>query len=135
MAKQKEIEELEVVDFNAQDFVPEDATEVEETVSVSGGVERERTMTENISNRLEKKIDKLIEEMAGVKSTLTEREKTEIVREEVIKQAMRTQDNAMNNIDKRVSKLEENQNKVTWLIISAVLLAIIGTVIGVNMIQ
>lgn len=39
MAKQKEIEELEVVDFNAQDFVPEGATEVEETVSVSGGAE------------------------------------------------------------------------------------------------
>ena len=39
-------------------------------------------MNENITSRLEKKIDKLIEEMAGVKSTLTEREKTEILKEE-----------------------------------------------------
>lgn len=92
-------------------------------------------MTENITSRLEKKIDKLIEEMATVRTTLSERERTEILREEVIKQAMKTQDNAMNNIDKRVCKLEENQSKVIWLIVSAVLLAVIGTVIGVNIIK
>lgn len=89
---------------------------------------------ENITSRVEKKIDKLIEEMATVKTTLSEREKTEILREEVIKQAMKTQDNAMNNIDKRVCKLEENQSKVIWLIISTVLLAVIGTVIATNII-
>lgn len=92
-------------------------------------------MSENITSRLEKKIDKLIEEMAGVKSTLTEREKTEMLREEVIKQAMRTQDNAMNNIDKRVCKLEETQGKVAWLIISTVILAVISTIIAVNVVK
>lgn len=92
-------------------------------------------MNENATNRLEKKIDKLIEEMATVRTTLSEREKTETVREEVIKQAMKTQDTAMNNIEKRVCKLEETQGKIAWLIISTVLLAIIGTVIAVNIIN
>lgn len=92
-------------------------------------------MNENATNRLEKKIDKLIEEMATVRTTLSEREKSETLREEVIKQAMKTQDTAMNNIEKRVCKLEETQGKIAWLIISTVLLAIIGTVITVNIIK
>lgn len=92
-------------------------------------------MTENITNRLEKKLDGLIEDMATVKTTLFEREKTETLRDEVIKQAMKTQDTAMLSIDKRVCKLEDFQNKVVWLIVSTVLLAVIGTVIAVNVIK
>jgi hypothetical protein len=89
-------------------------------------------MSENMSSRLEKKIDGLVEDMATVKTTLFEREKAEILRNEVISQAMKTQDTTMCNLDKRIIKLEETQNKVAWLIISTVMLAIIGTVIITN---
>ena len=33
----KEKTDLEVVDFDARDFIPEDTTEIVETVNVSGG--------------------------------------------------------------------------------------------------
>ncbi len=92
-------------------------------------------MNENTSIRLEKKIDSLVEDMATVKTTLFEREKTEKLRDEVISQAMKTQDANISNLDKRVTKLEENQNKVIWLIVSTVILAILGTIIASNVTQ
>ena len=92
-------------------------------------------MSENISSRLEKKIDSLVEDMATVKTTLFEREKTDKLRDEVISQAMKTQDANISNLDKRVTKLEENQNKVIWLIVSTVILTVLGTIIASNVIQ
>lgn len=92
-------------------------------------------MSENISSRLEKKIDSLVEDMATVKTTLFEREKTDKLRDEVISQAMKTQDANISNLDKRVTKLEENQNKVIWLIVSTVILTILGTIITSNVIK
>lgn len=92
-------------------------------------------MNESVTNRLEKKIDKLIEEMATVRTTLSEREKTEKLRDEVISQAMKTQDANMSNLDKRITKLEENQNKVIWLIVSTVILTVLGTIITSNVIK
>jgi hypothetical protein len=86
-------------------------------------------MSENMSSRLEKKIDGLVEDMATVKTTLFEREKTDKLRDEVISQAMKTQDANISNLDKRVTKLEENQNKVIWLIVSMVITALMGAVI------
>ena len=92
-------------------------------------------MSENMSSRLEKKIDSLVEDMATVKTTLFEREKTEKLRDEVISQAMKTQDANMSNLDKRITKLEENQNKVIWLIVSTVILTVLGTIITSNVIK
>lgn len=92
-------------------------------------------MNENMSSRLEKKIDSLVEDMATVKTTLFEREKTDKLRDEVISQAMKTQDANISNLDKRVTKLEENQNKVIWLIVSTVILTILGTIITSNVIK
>lgn len=92
-------------------------------------------MSENVSSRLEKKIDSLVEDMATVKTTLFEREKTDKLRDEVISQAMKTQDANISNLDKRVTKLEENQNKVIWLIVSTVILTILGTIITSNVIK
>ena len=92
-------------------------------------------MSENMSSRLEKKIDSLVEDMATVKTTLFEREKTEKLRDEIISQAMKTQDANMSNLDKRITKLEENQNKVIWLIVSTVILTVLGTIIASNVIK
>ena len=92
-------------------------------------------MSENMSSRLEKKIDSLVEDMATVKTTLFEREKTDKLRDEVISQAMKTQDANMSNLDKRITKLEENQNKVIWLIVSTVILTVLGTIITSNVIK
>lgn len=92
-------------------------------------------MSENTSDRLEKKLDSLIQDVSYVKATITEREKTEILRNEVVTQAFKTQDTAMANIDKRVCKLENNQDRVAWLIISTVILAILGVIIAVNVIK
>lgn len=37
------MEEIEVFDFNAKDFIPDDVEEIVETVNVSGGGEHEKT--------------------------------------------------------------------------------------------
>lgn len=89
-------------------------------------------MKENDTNRLEKKLDNLLEDVAFVKATLTEREKTEVLRNEVVMQAMKTQEASINNINTRVCNLEDGKNKIIWLVISTILLALLGTVVGVS---
>ena len=86
-------------------------------------------MAESTTSRLEKKVDSLIMDVSSMKSILQEREKTEILRNEVLSQSMKIQDKAIDNLDKRVESLETNQSKITWLIVSTVVIAIIGTVL------
>jgi len=84
-------------------------------------------MGDNASaNKLERKIDdicdtvaKIDKEVCSLKAILTEREKAEILRNEVIIQAMKIQEKSL---EKRVDKVEDNQ---TW-----VMRAIVGTVFG-----
>lgn len=51
-------------------------------------------------------------EVSSVKSIVTEREKVEILRSEIVIQVMKTQDEAIKNVTTRVDKLEDLQNKV-----------------------
>lgn len=88
------------------------------------------------NSRLENKVDNICEtvsridkEVSSVKSTLNEREKSEILRNEVIVKSMETHIKALESIDKRVTKLEENQGKVVWIIITLVITAVVGAVI------
>ncbi len=86
-------------------------------------------MAESTTARLEKKVDSLLSDVSSMKSILQEREKTEILRNEVIAQSMKIQDKAIHNLDKRVESLEDNQSRITWLIVSSVILAILGAVL------
>lgn len=88
------------------------------------------------NSRLENKVDNICatvsridKEVSSVKSTLNEREKSEILRNEVIVKSMETHIKALESIDKRVAKLEENQGKVVWIVITLVITAVVGTVI------
>ena len=88
------------------------------------------------NSRLENKVDNICatvsridKEVSSVKSTLNEREKSEILRNEVIVKSMETHIKALESIDKRVAKLEENQGKVVWIVITLVITAVVGTII------
>lgn len=89
-------------------------------------------MSETANSRLEKKVDALIGDMASIKAILIEREKSETLRDDVIRQAMKTQDKAIDSVSCRVAKLEDSQSKVVWLIISLVIIAVVGTVLVTN---
>lgn len=93
-------------------------------------------MEDNCNKKLEDKIDKIMDtvnrigiDMSAVKTTINEREKSEILRNEVLSQALKTQTIAHSDLKDRVEKLEGNQSKLVWVILSAFLIAVLSLVI------
>lgn len=96
-------------------------------------------MDNNCNTKLEDKIDKLMEmvnkvdgKVQSMDATIKEREKSEILRNEVLSQALKTQAQTHDDLKERVDKLEANQSKLAWLVISVVVTAIIGLVVVVR---
>lgn len=95
-------------------------------------------MEEECNTKLENKIDKIMDtvtridkEVTSVKTTVNEREKSDVLRNEVLGQALKMQTQAHADLKDRVIKLENNQSKLVWVIISAVLVAVLGLVIKI----
>ena len=91
---------------------------------------------DNCNNKLEEKIDRIMEavnrvdgKIQSMDATIKEREKSEILRNEVLAQALKTQAQAHDDLKQRVDKLESNQSKIAWLVITIVVTAVIGLVI------
>lgn len=89
-------------------------------------------------SNMEKKIDEIMNTMykidgkvQSMDATIKEREKSEILRNEVITQSIKTLCQAHDDLKERVDGLEKNQGKVVWLIITIVIGAIMGTIIVV----
>ena len=89
-----------------------------------------------MDNNFGEKLDKIYEivnnlngKIQSIDATIKEREKSEILRNEVLLKSIEAQDKSMVNICERVRKLEDNQGKVVWLVISMVIASVLGVIL------
>lgn len=82
--------------------------------------EKDRETLENLallSVKVETKLDRAIVDIAGLSGVFATKEEVKDVKKD------------FGEISKRVDKIEGNLGKVVWVVISAVILAVLGTVL------